>query len=163
MNPLVLQTKLKINRKIKSDPVEFIHTLLFVIENIKGSRQRDDLVTVQLRYFITHKSGLHLLLLLLNADYTKAPVGRMPVWFFGILLERIDISNRSLRMFLKDAMSENFIRKVPGRRDKRFKVYMLANQVINAWEALSINRNNIILKNLTSTAFNGFANINYND
>jgi hypothetical protein len=66
-------------------------------------------------------------------------------------------------MFLKDAMSENFIRKVPGRRDKRFKVYMLANQVINAWEALSVNRNNIILKNLTSTAFNGLANINYND
>jgi len=145
----------------KTGPVKLIHTLLFVIENIQGSRQRDDFITFPLRFFITHKSGLHLLLLLLNAHYNKVPAGRMPGWSFGMLLDRIEVSNRSLRTLLKDAMAEKLIKQLPGRRDKRCKVYMLTDDVIIAWEVLSNNLDGTILNKLTSTDYNGLANINY--
>jgi DNA-binding MarR family transcriptional regulator len=142
-------------------PIKLIHTLLFVIENIQGSRQRKDLITSPLRFFIYHKSGLHLLLLLLNAHYNKTPAGRMPGWSFGMLLDRVEISNRSLRMLLKDAMSEKLIKKIPGRRDKRCKVYMLTKNVIIAWETLSKNLDETILNKITSTDCNDLANMNY--
>ncbi|HIF61245.1 MAG TPA: hypothetical protein EYQ26_17455 [Rhodospirillales bacterium] len=154
--------KRKRNILKKTGPIKLIHTLLFVIENIQGSRQRDDPITCPLGFFIAHKSGLHLLLLLLNAHYNKTPVGRMPGWSFGMLLDRVQISNRSLRMLLKDAMSEKLIKQVPGRRDKRCKVYMLTDDVIRAWEVLSNNLDGTILKKLTSTGYNDLANMNYN-
>jgi len=151
------------NEKItsKTGPVKLIHTLLFVLENIQGSRQREDLITSPLRFFIAHKSGLHILLLLLNAHYNKAPVGRMPGWSFGMLFDRVQISNRSLRMLLKDAMSEKLIKQTPGRRDKRCKVYMLTDDVIVAWEKVAGNWDTNILMKLNSTGCNDLANMNY--
>jgi hypothetical protein len=77
----------------KTGPVKLIHTLLFVIENIQGPLQREDFIAFPLRFFISHKSGLHLLLLLLNAHYNKVPAGRMPGWSFGLLLDKIQVSN----------------------------------------------------------------------
>jgi hypothetical protein len=77
----------------KTGPVKLIHTLLFIIENIQGSRQREDFITFHLRFFISHKSGLHLLLLLLNVHYNKVPAGRMPGWSFGLLRDKSQVLN----------------------------------------------------------------------
>ena len=78
---------------VKTGPVKLIHTLLFIIENIQGSRQRENFITFPLRFFISHKSGPHLPLLLLNAHYNKVPAGRMPGWSFGLLRDRIHVLN----------------------------------------------------------------------
>ena len=43
----------KLKRSIleKTGPIKLIHTLLFVIENIQGPRQRDDLITCPPGFF----------------------------------------------------------------------------------------------------------------
>jgi hypothetical protein len=63
-------------------------------------------------------------------------------------------------MLLKDEMAEKLIKQTPGWRDKRCKIYMLADDVITAWETLSNNLDETILNKLTSTDFNGLANMN---
>ena len=45
--------KLKRNILKKTGSIKLIHTLLFVIENIQGSRQRDDLITCPLGFFLS--------------------------------------------------------------------------------------------------------------
>jgi DNA-binding MarR family transcriptional regulator len=64
-------------------------------------------------------------------------------------------------MLLKNTMAEKLIKQTPGRRDKRCKVYMLTDDVIIAWEMLSNNLDETILKKLSSNVYNGLANINY--
>ena len=64
-------------------------------------------------------------------------------------------------MLFKDAMAEKLIKQTPGRRDRRCKIYMLADDVITPRETLSNNLDETILNKLTSTDFNGLANMNY--
>ncbi len=120
-----------------SGPEGLVLSLLGLIECSSGKSATGIQCFQYLKFFLSRGGGMHLLLLLLNAHYFKRPAGRMPGWTFGALMERMKLSERSLRMLLSDGMDCQAIFQVNGRRDKRCHVYCLNREVINEWEALT--------------------------
>jgi len=119
----------------KSNPHEMLHLLLFLWESCEGNNAE----TVErdcLRFFFRRTGGFHLLLMLLNAHYNKPQVGRRPGWQFCVLHDRIRISKRALRTLIHDAQAECLVQQLLGVRDRRSRTYVLAPQVVEAWERM---------------------------
>jgi hypothetical protein len=122
-----------------SKPQDIVHCLLFIIEYCNSADPRWREHKRHLNLFFSRDGGLHLLLMLLNAYYNKPAAGRRPGWVFSGLRERIQISERGLRMLINDAMAEGLIIQLPisEELDRRCRSYRLTPPVIGAWEALT--------------------------
>lgn len=126
---------------VTTRPQDIVHCLLFIMEysNSRDPRWREH--RRHLGLFFSRHGGIHLLLMLLNAYYNKPAAGRRPGWVFNGLRERIDISERGLRMLINDAIEEGLIELLPitNEIDRRCRSYRLSPPVIRAWEALTEN------------------------
>jgi hypothetical protein len=122
-----------------SKPQDIVHCLLFIVEYSNSADPRWQEHKRHLNLFFSRDGGLHLLLMLLNAYYNKPAAGRRPGWVFSGMRDRIQISERGLRMLINDAMGEKLIEQLPitGSLDRRCRSYRLTLPVIEAWEALS--------------------------
>jgi DNA-binding MarR family transcriptional regulator len=118
-------------------PQDVVHALLFIMEYSNSQDPRWWEHKRHLGLFFSRHGGLHLLLMLLNAYYNKPAAGRRPGWVFNGLRERIDISERGLRMLINDAIAEGLIEQQPIETDRRCRSYRLMPPVIRAWEALT--------------------------
>jgi len=119
-------------------PPRFVHCLLFVLEYAYSADPRWLKHKRHLNLFFSRDGGLHLLLMLLNAYYQKPLAGRRPGWVFRGLRDRIQISERALRMLISDAVQEGLIVQQPSEKDHRRHSYRLTKPVIEAWEALTL-------------------------
>jgi DNA-binding MarR family transcriptional regulator len=141
-------------------PQELLHLLLFVWEFCEGSNEvpegRD-----RLRFFFLRTGGFHLLLMLLNAHYNKPQAGRRPGWQFCVLHDRIRISKRALRMLIQDAQAQGLVEQLPGVRDRRSRTYVLAPEVVDAWERLAGDLGRSLADVLASCSPNQLANADY--
>lgn len=115
---------------------QFVHYLLFIQEFTKAShdKRRPDLAPIS--FFLHRTGGFHLLLLLLNVAFFKRSAGRTKGWPFGVLAARVDISRRSLRQLLADAIAEGYVERRFGHNDKRRIVYCATPIVLDAWKVL---------------------------
>ncbi len=122
-----------------SRPQDIVHCLLFIVEYSNSADPRWQQHKRHLNLFFSRDGGLHLLLMLLNAHYNKPAAGRRPGWVFSGMRDRIQISERGLRMLINDAVGEKLIEQLPvtGSLDRRCRSYRLTLPVIEAWEALS--------------------------
>ena len=143
-----------------SKPQEVLHLLLFIWESCEGNNaavgERDSL-----RFFFRRAGGVHLLLMLLNAHYSKREAGRRPGWQFCVLHDRIRISKRALRMLIQDAQAEGYLGQLPGIRDRRSRTYFLAPAVVEAWERLVDDLGSSLADVLTFCGPNELANADY--
>jgi DNA-binding MarR family transcriptional regulator len=149
------------NNELQTTPVSIIHTMLFALEFIQGANDRSDHQINRLKIFFVRAGGVHLLLLLLNAYYYKTPVGRMPGWTFGMLHKRVRVSRRTLRKLICDAVNEGLVVQMSGRRDKRCKVYVVTEDVVEAWEKLSRSLDKTVSESLVILGNNELANVDY--
>ena len=117
---------------------DILHSLLFIIEYSGSMDPRWQDHRRHLSLFFSRHGGLHLLLMLLNAYYNKPVAGRRPGWVFSGLRDRIQISERGLRMLINDAMADGLIEQQPISQelDRRCRSYRLTPKVVIAWEAL---------------------------
>jgi hypothetical protein len=115
-----------------------VHQLLFLIEYSASSTPKWREHKRHLGLFFNRHGGFHLLLMLLNAHYNKPAAGRRPGWVFSGLRDRIQISERGLRMLINDAMAEGLVEQLPvtSSVDRRCRSYKLSASVVHAWEAL---------------------------
>lgn len=120
-------------------PQDVVHGLLFILEYSNSRTPQWRKHKRHLSLFFSRHGGLHLLMMLLNAYYNKPKAGRRPGWVFNGLRERIDISERGLRMLINDAVEEGLIELQPvvSEIDRRTRSYRLTQRVIRAWEALA--------------------------
>ena len=114
-----------------------IHCLLFIIEFSGSPDPRWRVHKRHLSLFFSRAGGLHLLVMLLNAYYHKPKAHRRPGWVFRGMRDRIQISERALRMLINDAMAAGLIVKLPQEQDRRRHSYGLTRPVVDAWEALT--------------------------
>lgn len=121
---------------IVESAAQFTHCLLFVQEFTKATaeKKRDDFAPIS--FFLHRSGGFHLLLLLLNVAFYKRSAGRTKGWPFGVLAARVEISRRSLRQLLADAISKGLVERRSGHRDKRRVVYCATPKVVDAWQRL---------------------------
>jgi DNA-binding MarR family transcriptional regulator len=121
-----------------SRPQDIVHCLLFIIEYSNSADRKWQAHKRHLSLFLSRAGGLHLLLMLLNAFYNKPVAGRRPGWTFTSMRDRIQISERGLRMLINDAVAEGLIEQLPvaGSLDRRCRSYRLTPQVVEAWGAL---------------------------
>lgn len=121
-----------------SRPQDIVHCLLFIVEYSNSADPKWQEHKRHLNLFFSRDGGLHLLLMLLNAFYNKPAAGRRPGWVFTSMRDRIQISERGLRMLINDAVAEGLIEQLPvaGSLDRRCRSYRLASPVIEAWETL---------------------------
>jgi len=127
---------------IVTSAAQFTHCLLFLQEftNATKERNRQDLAPIS--FFLHRSGGFHLLLLLLNVAFHKRSEGRTTGWPFGVLAARVEISRRSLRHLLADAIAEGLVERRRGHNNKRRVVYCATPKVLHAWRMLfdSLNR-----------------------
>jgi hypothetical protein len=118
---------------------DIVHGLLFIMEYSNSRNPQWRKHKRRLSLFFSRHGGLHLLMMLLNAYYNKPAAGRRPGWVFNGLRERIDISERGLRMLINDAVEEGLIelQPIPSEIDRRRRSYRLTPPVIRAWEGLT--------------------------
>jgi DNA-binding HxlR family transcriptional regulator len=125
------------SRRLRIDSAgQFVHCLLFLQEFVGSHRQKRNPDLTPVAFFLERTGGLHLLLLLLNVAYQKPAFGWARGWPFGVLAARVDISERSLRQLLSDAIEEGVVVRRPGHIDKRRAVYCATPRMIRAWSAL---------------------------
>jgi hypothetical protein len=130
---------------------QFVHALLFFQEFAKASDETRDIDLTPVSFFLDRKGGQHLLLLLLNASYYKRSPGRTSGWPFGVLAARVDISRRSLRQLLADAIGEGIVASRCGHHNKRRVVYCATPKLLAAWSQL--------FDNMSKCMANVFANL----
>jgi DNA-binding MarR family transcriptional regulator len=133
--PAAMPSRLRVDL---SRPQDIVHCLLFIIEYSNSADRKWQEHKRHLSLFLSRAGGLHLLLMLLNAFYNKPAAGRRPGWTFTSLRDRIQISERGLRMLINDAVAEGLIEQLPvtGSHDRRCRSYRLATPVVEAWEVL---------------------------
>jgi len=121
-----------------ADAHHVVHALLFMLEFSNSTNPLWQRHKQHLSFFFRRHGGLHLLLMLLNAHFNKPAVGRRPGWVFSGLRHRLGISERGLRMLIRDAMAAGLVEQQPltNELDKRCRSYRLKPQVVDAWEAL---------------------------
>jgi hypothetical protein len=112
-------------------------------------------------FFLDRKGGLHLLLLLLNASYYKRSPGRTSGWPFGVLAARVDISRRSLRQLLADAIEEGLVERRCGHHNKRRLVYCATPQLLDAWMMLFDNMSKCITDVFSNLGGEKLADLDY--
>lgn len=115
-----------------------IHSLLFMLEYSSSGGPARQATKRCLGFFFGRHGGLHLLLMLLNAHYNKPPAGRRPGWVFSTLRDRLQMSERALRMLIHDAIASGLIEQqsITNELDKRCRSYRLTPPVVEAWEEL---------------------------
>lgn len=121
---------------IVESAAQFTHCLLFLQEFTKARREKNRQDLAPISFFLHRSGGFHLLLLLLNVAYYKCSVGRTKGWPFGVLAARVEISRRSLRHLLADAIAEGLVERRRGHNNKRRVVYCLTPNVLSAWQIL---------------------------
>jgi DNA-binding MarR family transcriptional regulator len=120
-----------------STPESFVHCMLFIIEYAASKHPRMVRHRKHLNLFFSRLGGLHLLLMLLNAHCNKPLDGREPSWVFAGIRDRVQISERGLRMLIRDAVADGLIVQQRGSRDRRCRKYAVTPTVVEAWEALT--------------------------
>jgi hypothetical protein len=117
---------------------QFVHCLLFVQEFVGSQKQKQkrDADLTPIAFFLERTGGMHLLLLLLNVAYQKPAFGWARGWPFGVLAARVDISERSLRQLLSDAIDAGVVVRRAGHIDRRRAVYCATPAVLKAWSHL---------------------------
>lgn len=120
-----------------SDSNSFVHCMLFFMEYVESANPRMQKHKRHLNFFFSRSGGFHLLLMLLNAYYNKPLAGRAPGWVFRGIRNRIQVSERALRMLINDGIARGLIIQGQGIRDKRCRKYALTPAVVAAWEALT--------------------------
>jgi hypothetical protein len=133
---------------------------LLLTETIQNGARKDGQLK-KIDFFLQRASGMHLLLLLLNAHYNKRAAGRLPGWTFGILKSRIRLSERSLRLLIRDGLAKGVLIQICGVRDRRARVYCVAPVVVVAWEALFAQFCNTIPEILGKCSPDKIANLDF--
>jgi DNA-binding MarR family transcriptional regulator len=119
---------------------QLLHCLLFVQEFPKAAEANRSFDLSPISFFLSRSGGLHVLLLLLNAAFYKdTPLKQIGGWPFGVLAGRVDISQRSLRKLLADAVAEGHVLRRHGKKDQRRNQYCATPKLISAWSALCDN------------------------
>jgi hypothetical protein len=138
-----------------------VHCFLFLLE-FSDSPARDwRQHRKALQFFLSRSGGLHVLMMLLNAWYQKPLAGRRPGWVFCGLRARIGISERALRMLIRDAMSEGLVELLPPTIDGRIRSYRLTPRAIEAWEALVRRMESALPDVMHSYGPDALANVDY--
>ena len=143
------------------DPRKLVHCLLFLLEFSDNPAQDWRKHRKALQFFLSRSGGLHVLMMLLNAYYQKPLAGRRPGWVFCGLRSRIGISERALRMLIRDAMSEGLIELLPRPTDGRIRSYRLTQRTIEAWEALVRRMETTLPDVMASFGPDALANVDY--
>jgi len=143
------------------DPRKLVHCLLFLLEFSDSPAQDWRKHRKALQFFLSRSGGLHVLMMLLNAYYQKPSAGRRPGWVFCGLRSRIGISERALRMLIRDAMSEGLIELLPRPTDGRIRSYRLTPRAIEAWEALVRRMESTLPDVMLSFGPDALANVDY--
>lgn len=140
---------------------QFVHCLLFFQEFAKAGDETRAFDLTPVSFFFERKGGLHLLLLLLNASYHKRSPGRTSGWPFGVLAARVDISRRSLRQLLADAIGEGIVERRCGHHNKRRVVYCATPKLLAAWGLLFDNMSKCITNVFSNLGADRLADIDY--
>jgi len=143
------------------DPRHFVHCLLFLLEFSRTQSASGQKLTRPLQFFLTRAGGLHLFLMLLNARYNKPAAGRRPGWVFSGLKARVGVSERALRMLIRDGISEGLIELQPPTIDARMRSYRLTETAVDAWEALMTQMVASMSETLVQLSPGALANIDY--
>ncbi len=140
---------------------DLVQLLLFVTEYVCGARLRKQVSVAPLVFFLGRSGGVRLLTHLLNAAYNKPIVGRPGGWPFNVLLNQVGISERALRMLLRDACAEGLVEKSEFELDKRYAVYCVTEVTVCAWEKMYSDLQGSVVDVLDHLAPGDLANIDY--
>jgi hypothetical protein len=143
------------------DPRQLVHCLMFLLEFSESPSQDWRKHRRALQFFLSRSGGLHLLMMLLNAWYQKPLAGRRPGWVFCGLRARVGISERALRMLIRDAMSEGLVELLPPATDARTRSYRLTPRAVEAWEALVRRMESTLPDVMHSYGPDALANVDY--